>query len=93
MVTLRRHIDAYKRPPKCPACGQPTLQPYYCMRIRDQKATCRCDGIHFPHKRGLILNENEYCREQPLEDIELALEARGLGGRVTKMKPDDDCPF
>lgn len=92
-VTLRRHIDAYKRPPKCPGCGQPSLQPYYCMRIRDQEVTCKCGGIRWPHKRGLVLNENEFCHAIPIEDVETILEAKSLGGAVRKMKPDEDCPF
>ena len=86
MVTLKRHIDQYIRRPKCPGCGQDTLQPYYCMRLRDLRVTCKCGGVHFPHKRGLILSKNEFCKHAVFDSEFGAI-------KVREMKENDACPF
>ena len=60
-ITLKRHIDDYIRRPKCPACGRDQLKFDPGPRRQTIRRTCRCNGVCYPHKRGLILNENEFC--------------------------------
>lgn len=85
-VTLKRPIDEYVYRPKCPGCGQDTLKPWYYGRIRDQAVTCQCGGISYPHKRGLILNENEFCHHAEFDPEFGPIKTR-------EIKPDEECPF
>ena len=85
-VTLAHPIDWYIRRPKCPACKQDTLKEDYGTRLRDKRLTCKCSGVSFPHKRGYIRSESEFC-----EHAEFDLEFGPIKRR--KMKPEDDCPF
>lgn len=86
MVTLKHPIDWYIRRPKCPACKQDTLKPYYCMRLRDLRVTCKCGGVSHPHKRGYIRSRNEFCHHAEFD--------REFGViRKREMKPGEPCPF
>jgi hypothetical protein len=85
-MTLRYHPDQYKIYPKCPHCGVGHLNVINYAKIQTQKRTCRCRGIHFPHKKGLYLDVGAFC-EHALVDLDFE------GSQVTEMKPDEDCPF
>jgi len=84
--TLAHHPDQYKVYPKCPACKEGHLNVISYAKIQTQTRTCRCRGIHFPHKKGLYLSKEEFCEHAP---VDLYFE----GSRVREMKPTDDCPF
>lgn len=84
-VTLNHHPTWYIRVPKCPSCKTGRLSYDPAPALQTIKRTCRCGGVHYPHKRGLYLNDNEFC-EHALIDME-------FGGLITAMKPTDDCPF
>ena len=63
-VSLPRYYYQYIRFPKCPGCGRKhTLS--YASNAKDhertRRLTCRCGGIPWPHRRGLILDENRTC--------------------------------
>jgi hypothetical protein len=84
--TLRHHPDQYKIYPKCPACGVGFLNEIPYAKIQTQERTCRCDGIFYPHKKGLFLSKDEFCEHA---EVDLDFE----GSSIHTMKPTDDCPF
>ena len=50
-VTLKKKKEWYIREPKCPVCkGNLNHRPWY--RKHDKERTCKCDGIHYPHRKG-----------------------------------------
>jgi len=52
-VTLKKHINLYKKYPMCPSCGKDTLiDVTKAERARTRKRTCTCDGNGYPHRRG-----------------------------------------
>lgn len=85
-ITLAQPIDWYRIRPKCPGCKKDTLKPDNNRGLDNKKATCRCRGIRWPHRKGTYLNKNEFCEHAK---VDLYFE----GSRITEMKPKDDCPF
>lgn len=68
--TLPRDPETgYIRIPKCPGCGKRSLRVDPSTRRQTINRTCYCRGVHFPHRRGTILNENEFCHANDLNDV------------------------
>ena len=53
--SLTKLIDFYVRRPKCPVCGEDSLQQdkYRQEHERGKNSRpCHCDGLPYPHRRG-----------------------------------------
>lgn len=59
----------YIRIPKCPGCGRKTLRADPSVRRQTLKRTCRCGGVHFPHRAGTVLSHNEFCHQLTLDQV------------------------
>ena len=82
-VSLPRRYDEYLRPPKCPGCGRVgTLSPATNLKDHERttRLTCKCGGIPWPHRRGLILDENRTCVQADTWHVHAfdALEAKSV---------------
>ena len=70
--TLRKHLSEYVRTKRCKWCGSKRL---WADRYRDKKelkATCWCDGYHFPHRP----NSGVWCRRHKTGPSEKQLAER-----------------
>ncbi len=85
--TLRKHPNAYKVYPRCPSCGRGHLNYDPWTKAATLKRTCKCDGIQWPHKKGLFLDENQICHHAEVDDT------FGYPIHVVPMRPDQDVPF
>ncbi len=72
-VTLRHPLEWYIREPKCKACGRKQLKHDPEVSRRHQAETCRCSGVHFPHRRGTVLGAYEFCHGLTIEEVALKL--------------------
>lgn len=87
-VMLRKHPDAYKVYPKCPVPGcKGHLNYLPTAKLYDQKRTCYCDAVRYPHRKGAFLNKNEICIHADVDDT------MGDPVRVDTIKPGEACPF
>ncbi|TFH47837.1 MAG: hypothetical protein E4H01_07490 [Lysobacterales bacterium] len=78
-VTLAHEIEWYIRVPKCQQCKRPdTLR--FDPWVRDQtlRRTCKCIGVHFPHRKGTVISENEFCYTLSLDQVEVHLIERDI---------------
>lgn len=65
--TLRRHPSEYRRAIRCPGCGTDAVRSVEGERRRwIAKASCRCIGYPFPHRRGSL----RMCIFHPLSSVE-----------------------
>jgi len=84
----------YNRKPKCPGCGRDTLRFDYALIRQRRKETCRCSGIHYPHRYRTWLSKDEFCDGWSMAEAESRVMAEAMGATdFQKMKPDDPCPF
>ena len=51
---LPHKVGWYKRPPTCRRCGAVLRYIDKLQQLRNKKTTCRCDGAHFPHRKGSV---------------------------------------
>ena len=78
-VTLRHPLEWYINPPKCKACERPdTLRYDPWVRKWNMSQICRCNGVHFPHRKFTVLSDNEFCHQLTLDDVEVRLIDRGM---------------
>lgn len=68
-VTLPRPLEWYIREPKCKACGRRQLKHDPEVARRHARETCHCNGVHFPHRRGTIIDAFEFCHALELERV------------------------
>ena len=91
-VTLKQPIDHYVKRPHCPECGKDSLKPTRYDNDCDSKRTCKCSGIGWPHRKGLILNAHMSCEHADTDVImELGWNDE-LGVKETNNNPQE-CPF
>ena len=72
-ITLARPIEQYIREPKCPACGRKQLKFDPAPRRQTMQRTCRCGGVHFPHRIGTVLSVNEFCERVSMDAVSTIL--------------------
>lgn len=63
-VAKKRKLSDYKtvKPTLCPGCGCNSLIDITKRKKRERRAeTCRCDGVHYPHRKGSII----WCKQHP----------------------------
>lgn len=58
--TLARRWSLYIRPPKCRVCGYARLKPCFDRLKQVRRQRCKCEGYHFPHRRG-----SRFCEHNP----------------------------
>lgn len=49
--TLAKHKDRYQTEPRCEICGGNLVHDPE-VRRRAKRDVCRCDGYHYPHRKG-----------------------------------------
>jgi hypothetical protein len=78
-VSLRHKLEWYIREPKCKSCKRSnTLRFDPWVRQQTIRRTCKCGGVHFPHRRGTVLNEHEFCHTLTLDQVGEILIERGV---------------
>ncbi len=78
-ITLAHRLEWYIHEPFCKACRRrDTLRLDPWVRAWNMSQVCRCNGIHFPHRRRTILSENEFCHQLTLDQVGNRLVERGM---------------
>ncbi len=73
----------YIRVPKCPGCGRKTLRVDPSVYRQTKRRTCKCTGVHFPHRRGTVISDREFCLEADIDLVKHQLIEKGF------LKPEE----
>lgn len=97
--TLKHPLEWYIRTPKCKACGG-KLSPDPHVKRHNMARVCRCkgfsgrEGYPYPHRKGLVIDENNFCHSLTLQEVQVILDNRELGAVETHDGGEDiPCPF
>ena len=91
-VTLSKLLRYYKREPVCPECGGELGSVSRKEKARNARRGCFCRGNDWPHRKGVVEDENHTCIHATIEAMEEA-EHKAEFGIMETTKNAKECPF